>query len=98
MDLIVIPQTLMFVYGGIVLSSGLVLGFVAGRQKRLRKIDRHPDPQAPIDRRVEVLELEVEELRRELDATLAEKDFMRELGKPRLHLSGPGDSRRQGAA
>jgi hypothetical protein len=88
----------MFVYGGIVLSSGLVLGFIEGRQRRLRGMKRHPHRPAPMDQRVEVRELEVEELRRELDMTLTERDFLRQLRRPRLNLSGPEGSRRQGAA
>ena len=82
MDLILIPQALMIFYGGLVLSCGGVLGFIVGRNVR-RRIPP-PDPGESLERRVSVLERELEASEAELARLASETDFMRELRAPKV--------------
>lgn len=58
MDLVVIPQALMVFYGCLVLGCGTVLGFIAGRN--VRRSIPPPEPGESLEKRVSLLERELE--------------------------------------
>jgi hypothetical protein len=93
MDLVVIPHALLIFYGGVVLASGSILGFILGRNRR-RKL---PSPESPdlLARRVTILERELEEAQRELNQLSEERAFHRELLSPREDKPRLGSDRRR---
>ncbi len=80
MDLIVIPQALMVFYGLLVLGCGSALGFVLARN--IRKQISEPDPPLLLERRIEILEQELEETQSDLSRLAQESSFLRELRAP----------------
>ena len=82
MDLVVIPHALMVFYGALVLGCGGVVGFIAGRNVTKRR--RVPSPPTPelLERRVALLEQELQTSQGELKRIIEEREFMRELREP----------------
>jgi hypothetical protein len=91
-DLIVIPQALLVFYGFLVLGCGSGLGFILARNVR-RLIDE-PDPPRLLERRVDVLERELEVTQSELGRLAEENTFLRELRTPNPDSSEPGLEKR----
>lgn len=90
MDLVVIPHALMVFYGGLVLGCGGVLGFILARN--IARLGRVPTPPAPelVERRVALLEQELEGTQAELKRLLEEREFLRELREPRPRAKRAG--------
>jgi hypothetical protein len=84
MELVTIPQALLLFYGALVLGCGAALGVIAGRNLRGKEDPSMIRPPDPIERRVRILEEEVDSLRGELRDSEAERDFLRELTKPQI--------------
>ena len=92
MDLIVIPQALLMLYGGVVLTCGGVLGFITARNlKRLRDT---PEPPDLLERRTAILERELEAAQAELANLREESEFFRRLNSPRVPETHPREDRR----
>ena len=75
-ELVMLPMPLLLTYAGILLASGAVLGGILMRN--LRRAGRTPQ-ELPLERRVQVLESEVEASQRELAALAEENEFLRQL-------------------
>ena len=82
MDFVVIPQLLLMFYGGVVLACGSVLGFVAGRNAKKRL--QAPEPPDLLERRVKVLEVELEVAQSELADLREGSEFLRRLHSPQV--------------
>ena len=95
MDLIMIPQALMVLYGGLVLGCGVALGFIAGRNAKRRL--GQPEPPELL-RRVSILEDELDATRDELNRLVSEQDFMRRLREPRRQDEDRRDPSQSSAA
>ncbi len=96
MDPILIPQALMIFYGGLVLSCGAVLGFIAGRN--VRRSIPPPESGESLERRVSVLERELEASEAELARLASETEFMRELRAPKVPQERPRKEGRRSVA
>ena len=83
MDLVTLPQSLFITYGAVVLACGATLGVLVGRHWKRRASPLPPEPPELLQRRVELLEEELDLTRRELTRLSDERDFMRELRPPR---------------
>lgn len=83
MNLITLPQTLFVFYGALVLTCGVGLGVVVGRNWKRRGADSEPGPPEVLLRRVADLEHELDRATGELQRALDDRDFIRELRPPR---------------
>jgi len=79
MDLVTLPYELFVFYGGLVLSCGAAVGFIVGRNLRKPALPKPPDD---LDRRLSLLEEELELARDELHELGEENRFLRELRRP----------------
>lgn len=96
MDLVTIPQALMIVYGAVVLGCGAVLGFIAGRQRKRAGNGGGTPGLSPLDgteRRLRLLEEELQLSQQQIEDLIAERDFMRELRRFDSREPREGDSR-----
>lgn len=80
MEFIVLPSTLAFFYAGVVLLSGGVLGVIVGRHvgRRPARKATEPPPE-PLERRVALLESELDAATTAVQRLTEERTFMREL-------------------
>ncbi len=85
MDLVTLPQSLFIFYGALVLSCGVVLGTVIGRNLLRRRPSPTPEPPELLQQRVALLEQELDQTVSQLARLTEERDFMRELKRPRTH-------------
>ena len=83
MNLVTLPQTLFVFYGALVLTCGVGLGVIVGHNWKRRSAASEPEPTEALLRRVANLEHELDHATRELQRTLDDRDFMRELRPPR---------------
>jgi len=83
MDLVTLPQMLFVFYGALVLSCGVGLGMIVGRNWKRRQPPSAPQPPELLHRRVALLEQELETTSAELRRLLDDREFMRELRSPR---------------
>ncbi len=83
MNLITLPQALFVFYGALVLTCGVGLGVVVGRNWKRRRTDSEPEPPDVLLRRVSDLEHELHRATGELQRVLDDRDFIRELRPPR---------------
>ena len=93
MDLIVIPQALLMFYGFLVLGCGSALGFILSRN--IRKQISEPDPPLLLERRMNVLEKELEDTRSDLNRLREESSFLRELRAPKKDPEDSSTGRRR---
>ena len=98
MDLVVIPQAVLMVYGPLVLGCGAVLGFIAARNVGRGRLQRPEPPDDLLERRVRILEEELESARGDLDRLTSENEFMRQLRDPPSPDDGLTEKRRRSAA
>ena len=82
MDLVTLPQALLVFYGALVLSCGVGLGVVVGRNLKRRVAAGDPEPPEQLQRRVALLEQELDITNGELRRLLEDRSFMRELKPP----------------
>jgi hypothetical protein len=87
MDLVSLPQALFVFYGALVLSCGVGLGVVLGRNLKRRIRANEPEPPEQLQRRVALLEQELEITSGELHRLVDDRQFMRELNRPRDHAA-----------
>lgn len=79
MEMIMIPGALFVFYGGLIFACGGALGFLlARRHERLRGGGAEPPNQ--LERRVELLERDLELSHARLAEVREEREFMRRLG------------------
>ena len=83
MNLITLPQALFVFYGALVLTCGVGLGVVVGRNWKRRRAYSEPEPPEVLLRRVADLERELDRATDELQRALNDHDFIRELRPPR---------------
>jgi len=83
MDLVTLPQGLFIFYGALVLSCGVVLGTVIGRNLLGRRQAPTPEPPELLQQRVALLEQELDLTVSQLARLTEERDFMRELKRSR---------------
>lgn len=83
MSFVTLPQALFVFYGALVLSCGIALGIVVGRNWSRRAPTKSPDVQDELHRRVALLEQELEVTGSELRRVINEREFMRDLRSPR---------------
>jgi hypothetical protein len=83
MSLVTLPQALFVFYGALVLTCGVGLGVVVGRNWKRRSTDREPEPPEVLLRRVADLEHELDQATGELQRARDDRDFIRELRPPR---------------
>ena len=88
MDLVVLPEALAAVYAGLVLACGAGLGFIAGRNRR--RPSAPPPPPGDLERRLHLVERELELAQAELAELTAERDWMRRLLPGREDGTVPG--------
>lgn len=87
MDFVVIPQALLMFYGAVVLLSGGGLGFIAGRNRK--RLENPPETPDLLERRISVLERELETTQAELTNLREESEFLRRLTSPRVPEKQP---------
>jgi hypothetical protein len=80
MDVVMIPEALLTAYGFLVLASGGVLGFIAGRNRK--KFRGDPTPPDLLGRRTDLLEKEFEATQAELRQLREEAEFLHRLLAP----------------
>jgi hypothetical protein len=83
MDLVTLPQALFIFYGALVLTCGVGLGVIVGRNWKRRSAASEPEPTEALLRRVANLEHELDQATGELQRVLDDRDFMREVRPPR---------------
>jgi len=83
MNLITLPQALFVFYGALVLTCGVGLGVVVGRNWKRRRVNSEPEPPDVLLRRVADLERELDRATGELQCALDDHDFIPELRPPR---------------
>jgi hypothetical protein len=83
MDFVTLPHGLFLFYGGLVLSCGVILGVIVGRNWKRRARGSDPVPPEILQRRVALLEQQLDQTGAELQRLLDDRDFMRELRPPR---------------
>ena len=82
MEFVTVPQALFAFYGGIVLSCGVALGVVVGRNLKRRPPASPLEPEL-LQNRVALLEQELDAATAELGRLTDDRAFMRELRSPR---------------
>jgi hypothetical protein len=82
MNLVTLPQTLFVFYGALVLTCGVCLGVIVGRNWKRRDAITEPEPPEVLLRRVVNLEHELGQATSELQRVLDDRDFTRELRRP----------------
>ena len=83
MEFVTLPQALFVFYGGLVLSCGIALGVVVGRNWKRRPPAGAPEPPELLQNRVALLEQELDITSAELRRLTDDRAFMRELQPPR---------------
>ena len=83
MELVILPQGLFIFYGALVLSCGVGLGTVLGRNLLRRRHAPIPEPPDLLQQRVALLAQELDETVAQLARLTEEREFMRELERPR---------------
>ena len=83
MDFVILPQGLFIFYGALVLGCGVVLGTVLGRNLLRRRQAPAPEPPDLLQQRVALLEQELDHTVTQLARLTEERDFVRELKRPR---------------
>jgi hypothetical protein len=83
MEFVTLPQALFVFYGGLVLSCGIALGVVVGRNWKRRPPAGAPEPPELLQNRVALLEQELDITSAELRRLTDDRAFMRELRPPR---------------
>ena len=83
MDLVTLPHGLLEFYGALVLACGVVLGVVVGRTWKRTPAATDPEPPELLQRRVLLLEKDLDVTRAELERLVDDRDLMRELRRPR---------------
>ena len=83
MEFVILPQGLFIVYGALVLSCGVGLGTVLGRNLLRRRHAPIPEPPDLLQQRVALLEQELDATVAQLARLTEEREFMRELERPR---------------
>lgn len=86
MDLVTLPHGLLEFYGALVLTCGVCLGLVVGRNLRRRPPATNPEPPELAQQRIQLLERDLDASRAELERLVDDRDFMRELRRPRSRL------------
>ena len=83
MDLVTLPHGLLEFYGALVLACGVILGVVVGRNWKRRPTATDPEPPELLQRRVLLLEKDLDSTRTDLERLVDDRDLMRELRRPR---------------
>ena len=83
MEFVMLPPGLFIFYGALVLSCGVGLGTVLGRNLLRRRHAPIPEPPDLLQQRVALLEQELDETVAQLARLTEEREFMRELVRPR---------------
>jgi hypothetical protein len=87
MDFVTLPQGLFIFYGALVLCCGVSLGVIAGRNWKRRPTATEPQPPELMQRRIALLEQELDVTSAQLQRLLEDRDFMRELRPPRARIT-----------
>lgn len=83
MELTTLPSTLAGIYAIVIFASGGTLGVIIGRHIRWRRAMRAPEPPPELlERRITLLEAELDEATAAIRRLTDERDFMRELRRP----------------
>ena len=85
MDFVTLPQWLFIFYGALVLCCGVGLGVIAGRNRKRRPTATEP-PEL-MQRRIALLEQELDLTSAQLQRLLEDREFMRELRPPRARIT-----------
>jgi hypothetical protein len=83
MEFVTLPHWLFLFYGALVLACGASLGVIVGRNWRRRPAATEPEPPELLQRRLLSLEQDLDLTRAELERLADDRDFMRELRRPR---------------
>ena len=86
MDLVTLPHGLLEFYGALVLACGVVLGVVVGRNWKRRLTVTDPEPPELLQRKMLLLEKDLDATRTDLERLVDDRDLMRELRRPRTRV------------